>query len=144
MESARNFFNSADQKKLIDAIAEAERNTSGEIRVHVENYCRGDEVRAAERTFLRLKMQNTRERNGILIYIAVKNRKIAIIGDKGIHEKVGQEFWSGLVERMISGFRNDHKADALAESVIVCGKALGKYFPLSADDKNELSNEISY
>lgn len=129
---------------LIDAIAKAEASTSGEIRLHLENFCFGSEVKAARKIFTRLQMHQTKERNGVLIYIATLSRKVAIIGDEGIHQKLGTEYWQQLVEKLIAQFKADKKAEALADCIIECGKQLGKFFPLRADDKNELSNTISY
>jgi uncharacterized membrane protein len=144
MPTARHFFNQQEQKLLIDAIAAAEQSTSGEIRLHIENFCMGDEVKAAQRVFARLKMHETAERNGVLIYIATLSKKIAIIGDEGIHKKLGSEYWHALVEELIRQFKADNKAQALADCITECGRQLGKFFPLGHDDKNELSNTISF
>ena len=89
-------------------------------------------------------MQETKERNGVLIYIATLSRKIAIIGDEGIHKKLGSQYWDALVEKLIAKFKTNNKAEALAECIVECGSQLGKFFPLSSDDKNELSNSISF
>jgi uncharacterized membrane protein len=144
MPTARNFFNQREQQLLIDAITKAESNTSGEIRLHLENFCFGNEVRVAKRIFKNLRMQETKERNGVLIYIATLSHKVAIIGDEGIHKKLGSPYWDALVEKLINKFKTSNKAEALAESIIECGNQLGKFFPLSSDDKNELSNSISF
>jgi uncharacterized membrane protein len=144
MPTARNFFNQQEQALLIEAIAKAELNTSGEIRLHLENFCWGNEVKVAKKVFTRLKMHETKERNGVLIYIATLSRKIAIIGDEGIHQKLGTEYWEKLVEKLIMQFKANRKAEALAECILECGTQLGKFFPLGSDDKNELSNTISY
>lgn len=144
MPTASNFFNQQEQALLIEAIAKAELNTSGEIRLHLENFCFGSEVKAAKKIFIRLKMHQTNERNGVLIYIATLSRKVAIIGDEGIHQKLGTEYWERMVDNLIAQFKADRKAQALAECIIECGKQLGKFFPLKDDDKNELSNTISY
>lgn len=144
MPTARNFFNEREQQLLIQAIVEAEMKTSGEIRLHLENFCWGDEVKAAQKVFKKLGMHQTKERNGVLIYIATLSRKIAIVGDEGIHQKLGAEYWQKLVAELISRFKDNKQADALAECIKDCGQQLGKFFPLSADDKNELSNSISF
>lgn len=144
MPTARNFFTDAEQQSLIDAIVQAELHTSGEIRLHLENFCFGSEVKAAQKVFRKLNMHQTRERNGVLIYIATLSRKVAIIGDQGIHEKLGTEYWENLVQQLITKFKENKKAEALAECIKDCGSQLGKFFPLSSDDKNELSNSISY
>jgi uncharacterized membrane protein len=144
MTLARNFFNKAEQQLIIDAIANAELKTSGEIRVHIENFCFGNELKRAEKIFTKLKMHQTTEQNGVLIYIATFSKKIAVAGDKGIHQKVSSQFWTMLVDNLISKFKADKKAEALAECIVECGIQLGNYFPLKSDDKNELSNNISF
>ncbi|MDI1355166.1 MAG: TPM domain-containing protein [bacterium] len=144
MPLAKKFFTKQEQELLIKAIGEAEMNTSGEIRLHLENFCSGNEVKAAWKIFVRLDMHRTKERNGILIYIATMSRKIAVIGDEGIHQKLGDKFWEKLVLDLISHFKSDKRAEALAESIIECGKQLGHFFPRQNDDKNELSDSISY
>jgi uncharacterized membrane protein len=118
--------------------------TSGEIRVHMENFCLGNEVKVAKRLFKRLNMHLTKERNGVLIYIATISRKISIVGDEGIHKALGNEFWNKLVEQLIGMFREGRKAEALAECILECGTQLGNYFPRAHDDKDELSNTISF
>jgi len=144
MPTARNFFNEQEQQLLVNSIEEAELKTSGEIRLHIENFCLGNEIRRAEEVFLKLNMHLTKERNGVLIYIATLSRKIAVVGDEGIHQKLGNEFWQKLVQDVITKFKADKKAEALAECIKACGGQLGKYFPRSTDDANELSNTISY
>ena len=144
MPSARNFFNKDEQQLLIEAIANAELKTSGEIRLHIENFCFGNELKRAEKVFGNLKMHETKERNGVLIYIATFSKKIAVIGDEGIHQKLGNEFWQKVVAEIIKKFKENKKAEALAECILTCGQQLGNYFPRSSDDKNELTNTISY
>jgi uncharacterized membrane protein len=144
MPSANNFFNLQEQQAIIKAIAQAELHTSGEIRLHLDNFCFVNEVKAAQKIFTRLKMHQTAERNGVLIYIATYSRKVAIIGDEGIHAKLGTIYWEELVRRLISNFKADKKVEALTESILECGVQLGKFFPRQKDDKNELSNSISY
>ena len=144
MPTARNFFNEQQQQLLIAAIAEAEMNTSGEIRLHLENFCLGSELKAAERIFRRLKMHETKERNAILIYVATLSRKVAVVGDEGIHKKLGAAYWDKMVSDLITQFKVDKKAEALSAAIIDCGKQLGTYFPRQADDKDELSNSISF
>lgn len=144
MPTARKFFNEQEQQMLVKAITEAELKTSGEIRVHVENFCFGSELKAAEKVFARLNMHETKERNGILIYIATLSHKIAVAGDEGIHQKLGSEFWDKIVAKLIGQFKANRKAEALADCIIECGEQLGKYFPRQSDDTNELTNTISY
>ncbi|MBA2613982.1 MAG: TPM domain-containing protein [Bacteroidetes bacterium] len=144
MPTARNFFDQREQEILVNAIAQAELRTSGEIRLHIENYCLGSEIKCAQRVFAKLKMHETAERNGVLIYIATLNKKIAVIGDEGIHQKLGNEFWQKIVNDLIKKFKENKKAEAMAECILECGEQLGKYFPRNSDDKNELTNTISY
>lgn len=144
MPTARNFFTPQEQELIVQAIAKAEQQTSGEIRLHMENICFGNELSRAEKVFHQLKMHETQERNGILIYLAVLSRKVAVIGDKGIHEQLGQTFWQEIVNGLIEKFRSDRRAEALCDSIIKCGEQLGKFFPRSENDQNELPNTISY
>jgi uncharacterized membrane protein len=144
MPTARNFFTAQEQQMLIDAIAKAELKTSGEIRLHIENLCLGNELARARKVFTALKMNATAERNGVLIYIATLSHKIAVVGDEGIHQKLEPGFWNELVKNLIEKFREGRKAEALAECIVECGHQLGKYFPRQANDKDELTNTISY
>lgn len=147
MPGARDFFNPQEQQLLVDTIGKAEKHTSGEIRLHLENFCIGSEVKAAKKVFLKLGMQNTAERNGVLIYMATRSRKIAIVGDEGIHQKLGDAYWEKLIAKLIEQFKSagkTGKAEALAECILDCGQQLGKFFPLKSDDKDELSNSISF
>jgi uncharacterized membrane protein len=144
MSAARNFFTPSEQQRLISAIEEAESHTSGEVRLHIADHCIGDPIEAAQKLFLKLKMHETVERNGVLIYIATVSHKLAIIGDEGIHNKLGTAFWDGLVGKLIDGFRHERRAEAVAECIIECGRQLSTFFPRKGDDRNELSNELSF
>lgn len=128
----------------MDAIASAEARTSGEIRLHLENFCPGNEVQVASRIFTSLGMHKTRDRNGVLIYIATVSHKIAIVGDRGIHEKLGTAYWENLVEQLIQQFKARHQADALVSCIKDLGEKLSAYFPRLSDDRDELTNEISF
>lgn len=144
MPTARNFFSAEEQAVIVEAITKAEAKTSGEIRVHIENFCIGNELLRAKKIFSRLNMAATAERNGVLIYIATLSRKVAVIGDAGIHERLGDKFWAHVVNEMISKFKQGKKAAALAQCIIECGEQLGNYFPRRDDDKDELTNSISF
>jgi uncharacterized membrane protein len=144
MTTAKNFFTADEQNMLKNAIEEAEMNTSGEIRVHLENFCWGNEITAAQRIFKRLGMHKTEERNGVLIYIATVSHKIAIIGDEGIHTKLGTPFWDKIVEKLIQQFKAQKKAVALCNCIVECGEQLKTYFPRQHNDRNELRNDISF
>ena len=144
MLTARNFFVKEQQQMLVNAIVSAELKTSGEIRLHINNFCFGNELKAAQKVFNKLSMHKTNERNGVLIYISVLSRKIAVFGDEGIHQKLGNAFWQVVVDNLIIKFRQNKKAEALSECILELGEQLGKYFPRNSNDVNELPNTISY
>jgi uncharacterized membrane protein len=137
-------LNSAEEKILVESIAVAEKNTSGEIRVHIEKECKGDPLERAKIVFEKLGMTATQARNGVLIYIAEESHKFAIIGDAGIHEKVGHDFWDHSKDLMLQHFKKGEFVVGIKEAVLSCGEALKKYFPFQHNDTNELSNDISY
>jgi uncharacterized membrane protein len=141
---AKNFFTKEEQDLIVNAIKTAEQNTSGEIRVHMDTFCLGDAMTRAKKVFAKLGMHQTKEKNGILIYIATQSRKIAVIGDAGIHQKVGEEYWDKIVLGIISEFKQGHKGKGLADGIIQCGHELKHYFPYLSDDKNELNDSISF
>jgi uncharacterized membrane protein len=144
MPTAKNFFTSEQQEDIRQAIVNAELDTSGEIRVHIENTCKGDVLDRALEVFNKLGMEKTKSRNGVLIYLAVKNRKFAIIGDKGIHEAVTENYWDSVKNKMLNHFRENQFTDGLVEAITETGNKLKKYFPYRTDDVNELSNDISF
>ena len=144
MPLAQKFISASEQELLVKAIEDAEMHTSGEIRIHVENFCFGNEIRTAQKRFSKLGMHKTAERNGILIYIASMSKKIAVFGDEGIHSKLGKDYWDSIIKQIIDGFHQHKKAEALANAIIDCGKELNHFFPRQANDTNELSNSISF
>ncbi len=129
---------------VVDAIARAEKATSGEIRIHMENYCRGNALERAVQLFGKLGMRNTIARNGVIIYIAVKDRKVAIYGDAGIHEQVTDDFWQAELQILLTNFREGHYQNGLITVVEQVGDKLKTFFPFHDEDTNELSNDISY
>ncbi|HSH70241.1 MAG TPA: TPM domain-containing protein [Deferrisomatales bacterium] len=136
-------FLSRDEKTRIEeAIAAAELKTSGEIRVMVSRAVKGDPLEAAKERFSRLKMQDTRERNGVLILVAVASRRFAILGDEGIHRFVGQEGWEHIRDGMAERFRSDDFGGGLTYAVTEVAKVLKAHFPWQSDDVNELPNQI--
>jgi uncharacterized membrane protein len=142
--SAETFF-SDDQKEAIrKAIVEAEEKTSGEIRVHIEEKCEEGAVQRAEKIFGKLNMHKTAERNGVLIYLAVTSRVFAIYGDKGIHEKVPTLFWDSTSAVMERNFKEGKFTEGLTAGIAMAGEQLATHFPHKADDKNELTNDISF
>jgi uncharacterized membrane protein len=133
-----------DQQKVVDAIRAAERVTSGEIKVHVEARCPGgDPYKRAVDLFARLGLTHTRDRNAVLIYIALRDRRLSILGDKGIHEEVGSAFWADAIQRMNVAFARGAFGEGIAGAVQSVGQRLAKKFPHKADDVNEIENEIS-
>jgi len=129
---------------LKEAIARAELNTSGEIRLHVENHCKGDVLDCAAAWFDKLKMQKTEKRNGVLFYIAVKDHQFAILGDAGINAVTPDDFWDNIKEEMVQYFKENRFADGLVKGITMAGEQLKKHFPYQSDDINELSDEISF
>ena len=140
----KTFLSKEQQDTIIQAIVDAENATSGEIRVHVESSCKGDVLDRAAHIFKKLKMHKTELRNGALIYLAVKDRKFAILGDAGINAKVPDGFWDEIKTVMAANFIKDDFVTGLAVGIRMIGEKLKTYFPLMDDDENDLSNEISF
>ena len=138
-----HYFNKTQNLDLIKAIATAEKMTSGEIRVHIQSNCKEDVFNEAKKVFHRLKMYKTKERNGILIFIALKSKRFAILGDKGIHEKVRDNFWNETRDIMLEEFKKDKVKEGIIQAVHNIGEKLKKYFPIKTNDRNELPNTIS-
>ncbi len=139
------FFSKADEKVIVAAVKSAEKKTSGEIRIHVESHCYKNPYDRALEVFQALKMHKTKEQNGILFYLAMESNLFSIIGDKGIHEKVGPDFWTSIKDETIHDFKNKNMAMGLEKAILKCGNALQHYFPYQgALDKNELDDDISY
>lgn len=141
---AKDNISEADHQRIVKAIEAAELNTSGEVRVHIESKCKEDILDHAAFIFKKLAMDKTEQRNAILFYIALKDHKFAVIGDAGIHAKVGDEFWEKVKNEMIPFFKEGKLADGLINGISKAGTELQTYFPYQTNDKNELDNEISY
>lgn len=139
----KKFFSTEEEGIVVKAIADAETKTTGEIRVHIDSFCFGNPFEKAKKVFLKLNMQNTKQRNGVLIYIAIFNKKIAIVGDAGISTKVLPNFWDVIIKDLTANFRTN-RASTLAKNIAICGEQLSFYFPIENNDKNELDNSISY
>lgn len=133
-----------EKKSIVAAIQEAERNTSGEIRVHLENHCKKDVLDRAAEVFATLKMHETELRNGVLFYLAMKDHRLAILGDRGINQKVPEHFWEDIRDLMVSRFKEGKYSEGLAEGIILAGKQLKSHFPYQQNDRNELSDDISF
>lgn len=138
------FFTKEQEESIIAAIQSAELNTSGEIRVHLEKTAKGDIVKEARQTFAKLKMHKTKARNGVLIFLVPARKEFAIIGDEGIHELVGEDFWQAERNLMQVHFRQGAFAEGICQVIEQVGEKLKAYFPYQSDDKNELPDEISY
>lgn len=141
---ANHFFSAEDQQRIISAIKEAELATSGEIRVHIEPKTDKAPMERAKEVFEQLGMTNTELKNAVLIYVASKSRKLAILGDSGIHEQVGNDFWQAEKNLLTSHFAKGNYAIGLAEAIHLVGQKLKTHFPYQSTDTNELSNEISF
>ncbi|HKL08360.1 MAG TPA: TPM domain-containing protein [Bacteroidales bacterium] len=141
---AADFFTTAQKKQITDAIKEAELNTSGEIRVHVEMDCKEDVLDRAAFWFEKLKMHKTELRNGVLFYLSINDRKFAILGDAGINAVTPDNFWDEIKETVIGYFQKEEYANGLSKGIKMAGKALQEHFPYQKDDVNELSDDISF
>ncbi len=140
------FFTAEEREKIVQAIQNAERRTSGEIRVHVETHCRFvDPLDRAAEIFYSLKMDATELRNAVLVYVAMKDRQLAVFADEGIYNKAGAEFWKNQVLLMMTHFNKENYADGVVQVVQEIGEALSSYFPFDEKiDKNELPDEIAF
>jgi uncharacterized membrane protein len=137
------FVHSLNEPEIVRAIAEAEQKTSGEIRLYVSHQKREDVLAAAEQRFVALEMANTRERNAVLLYFAPLANKFAIVGDTGVHEKAGQNFWEEIIQEMSPGLRAGHFTEAIVGAIHHVGEVLARHFPRSPDDQNELPDSIA-
>jgi uncharacterized membrane protein len=140
----REFLNKLDHKQIAQAIAAAEAKTSGEIRVYIERGpLPGDVLAEAEKQFLKLGMQKTRERNAVLILVVPRAQKFAVVGDEGVHQKCGAIYWQRLIDSMREHFRHEDFNQALREAIERTGELLAEYFPKEKDRGNELPDEIA-
>jgi uncharacterized membrane protein len=139
----REFLSKLEHDRIIQAIREAESKTSGEIRVLIQRgKLRSDPLEAAQKKFHRLGMHKTRERNAVLIFVAPRVHKLAVVGDNAIHEKCGEEFWQRVVEKMRTHFGNEKFSDALVEAIHEIGDVLASDFPKTREDTNELPDGV--
>jgi uncharacterized membrane protein len=143
MSKTEDFLTKKQEQHIIDAIVVAEQNTSGEIRVHIEEKSNKPPVERAQEVFNLLKMDETELKNGVLFYVCVQTKKFAIIGDKGINDKVSADFWETTKELVINHFKAGKPKKGLVEGILLAGENLKKYFPKAENDTNELTNEIS-
>lgn len=137
------FLTAKEEQQIILAILEAELDTSGEIRVHLESTSKIDHYQRAQEVFHVLKMDNTRQRNGVLIYVAVADHKFVIYGDAGIDHVVPNDFWDSIRDTMADFFKKGHFMDGIITAIEAVGKELKAHFPWHPDDRNELPDAIS-
>jgi uncharacterized membrane protein len=139
----KEFLEQIDKDRIVQAIGNAEKETSGEIRVHMQPTVRSADIRTvAERTFERLGMTKTALRNGVLLFIATEDRRFTVLGDRGIHEKVPAGFWDEIAAKMTIRFKNGEFTDGIIEAIHAAGDHLKQFFPRAADDVNELPDDI--
>ena len=143
MSKTEDFLSKTEEQEIVQAIVEAEKNTSGEIRVHIEEHTEKSPLERAQEVFFELKMDETQDRNGVLFYVCVSDKKFAILGDKGINEAVESDFWDCTKDVVIANFKEGNYKKGLVEGILRAGERLKQYFPYQSDDTNELSNEIS-
>lgn len=145
-QKKKDFFTEEEKQQLVDAIQAAEQQTSGEVRIFVESKCRYvDALDRAQEVFVGLRMHETALRNGTLIYVAVKDHQAAVLGDEGIHQKVGKKYWEEVVNKMLSQFKNKKLVDGMCQGIHDLGQALKTYFPYDErTDKNELPDDIVF
>lgn len=142
----KKLLSPSQEEQIVNAIRAAEKNTSGEVRVYVESHCRFvDPVDRAMEVFFGLKMNDTDDHNGVLIYVALKDRQLAVYGDEGIHARVGKEYWQNAVKQMLQLFNKEDHVAGICQTITTIGQTLAKEFPYEAnDDKNELPDEIVF
>ena len=137
-------FTEAERQQILEAIRAAEKQTSGEIRLFLEKQCEEDVLDRAAFLFARLEMHKTKDRNGVLFYLATGSRKFAILGDAGIHQKVSDAFWNDIRAVMEGHFRNGRFVEGLSTGIRMSGDALKQHFPYQSGDNNELSDDIVF
>jgi uncharacterized membrane protein len=142
--AATDKFTEKDRQLIVAAIEEAELATSGEIRLFIEDDCGDHVLDRAAFMFHQLGMDKTKDRNGVLFYLALESRQFAILGDKGINEKTGADFWHDIKHHMQNHFTEGHFAVGLTKGIKMAGEALSKHFPYKEGDRNELTNDIVF
>jgi uncharacterized membrane protein len=142
----KEFFSAEEKARVVDAIRAAEQRTSGEVRVFVESKCKYvDALDRAKEIFLQLKMDATEQRNGVLVYVAVEDKQVAVYGDEGIHQAVGVKYWNDVLGKMLLHFKSEHLSEGIRQCVAEIGEALYYYFPYNQQtDKNELPDDIVF
>ena len=143
MTKVEEFLTPVEEKEIISAIRIAEKNTSGEIRIHIETSSKTAHYERALEVFQLLKMDNTKDANAVLIYVAVKDKKFVIYVDKGINNVVEKNFWDTTKEVIQNHFKNGNFKQGIVDGILKAGEELQSHFPWQTDDEDELSNEIS-
>jgi uncharacterized membrane protein len=141
--SYKDFFSPQDMQRVKEAIVAAESHTSGEIRVHIEKNCKADTLKRAEEIFCKLKMNQTKDRNGVLIYLAVEDKVFAVYGDAGLNARLPANFWDGIKDQMLIRFKANEFTEGLCEAIASAGMQLKTYFPAETVNPNELTDDIS-
>lgn len=143
MSKVEDFLSVEQEQKIIDAIRDAEKNTSGEIRVHIERYSQKETIERATEVFYYLKMDETKNRNGVLFYVGVDDKNFAIIGDKNINDKVDSNFWESTKNEVLQEFKKSNFTSGLVKGITEAGNQLKILFPFEQGDENELPDIIS-
>ncbi|OCB78104.1 TPM domain-containing protein [Flavobacterium crassostreae] len=143
MSKVEDFLTSEEELAIVEAIQMAEKNTSGEIRVHLEKTTQLDPYDRALEVFKELNMDQTQLKNGVLLYVAVADKTFVICGDQGINAIVGSDFWDSTKDIMVAHFKKGNFKQGLIDGILKAGEELKKHFPWTEEDTNELSNEIS-
>lgn len=141
---AREFLTEEEEQQIIKAITDAEKFTTGEIRVHIEFKCKKDPLERARAIFHELEMDQTEARNGVILYIATKDRKVAVFGDEGISNQVEEDFWQEEIDKLIGEFKQGNFERGIESVVGDIGKKLKQFYPSDGTDPNELDNEITF
>ena len=144
MSNAEAFLSAKEERQIISSIKEAEKTTSGEIRIHIDEVSETNVLKRAKQAFVTLEMDKTENRNGVLFYVSVKDREFAICGDIGIDQITPSDFWEVIKDTVIDHFKRSEFVDGLIKGIEMASKSLEKYFPYEDDDIDELSDEISY
>lgn len=145
MSATPSLFGKEEQQLIVSAIQKAENRTSGEIKVHIEEHCPdADVMERAKTVFGELGLHTTQDKNGVLLYLAYVDRKFAVLGDKGIYEKVPADFWESTKEKLRAHFKKNEFTEGLCEGIEEAGHQLKKFFPYQSDDINELPDDVSF
>lgn len=137
-------FTEAEEKRIVLAVKEAENDTSGEIRVHVDRYCKTNPLLKAQNLFTHLKLNETELKNGVIIYVSIDDKQVAVYGDQGINDLVEPDFWDTTLQKMTDLFKNGQLVDGICAGLKEAGERLKEHFPKLDNDINELPDEISY